>query len=74
MTPPKKSTKSSYPLLKTPKNIEIQNFEPQKIARAYVFMQILEFPPGVQVSNLKIEVTEYGKKGLKMAWNAFSEK
>ena len=35
--PPKISTKSSYPqkisfFLKTPKNIEIQNFEPQKMA------------------------------------------
>ena len=33
--PPKKSRKSSYPqkifiFLKTPKNIEIQNFEPKK--------------------------------------------
>ena len=44
------STKSSYPqkmfiFLKTPKNIEIQNFEPQKIARAYVCVKISEFPP-----------------------------
>ena len=38
--PKKISTKSSYPpkiliVLKTPKNIEIRNFEPPKIARAY---------------------------------------
>ena len=32
--------------LKTPKNIEIQNFEPQKITRAYVCMKISEYPPG----------------------------
>ena len=33
--------------LKTPKNIEIQNFEPQKIARVYVCVKISEYntPP-----------------------------
>ena len=30
--------------LKTPKNIEIQNFEPKKMTRAYVCMKILEYP------------------------------
>ena len=30
--------------LKTPKNIEIQNFEPPKMTRAYVCMKILEYP------------------------------
>ena len=29
-----------------PQNIEIQNFEHQKIARAYVCMKISEYPPG----------------------------
>ena len=29
-----------FSFLKTPKNIEIQNFEPQKIAQAYVCMKI----------------------------------
>ena len=48
--PPKISTKSSYPqkiiiFLKTQNNIEIQNFEPQKIARAYVRVKISEYPP-----------------------------
>ena len=48
--PKKLSTKSSYPkkifiFLKTPKNIEIQNFDPQKIARAYVCAKISEYPP-----------------------------
>ena len=43
-------TKSSYPkkifiFLKTPKNIEIQNFEPQKMGRAYVCVKISEYPP-----------------------------
>ena len=28
-----------------PKNIEIQNFEPQKIARAYVCVKISEYTP-----------------------------
>ena len=44
------STKSLHPqkifiFLKTPKNIEIQNFEPKKIARAYVCVKISEYPP-----------------------------
>ena len=44
------STKSSYPkkifiFLKTPKNIEIQNFEPKKMGRAYVCVKISEYPP-----------------------------
>ena len=48
--PKKISTKSLYPkkifiFLKTPKNIEIQNFEPKKIARAYVCEKISEYPP-----------------------------
>ena len=48
--PQKKSTKSSFPqkifiFLKTPKNIEIQNFEPQKMGRAYVCVKISEYPP-----------------------------
>ena len=42
--PKKISTKSSYPkkifiFLKTPKNIEIQNFEPKKMDRAYVYVK-----------------------------------
>ena len=51
MTPKKyPSTKSSYPqkiliFLKTPKNIEIQNFEPQKMGWAYVCVKISEYPP-----------------------------
>ena len=48
--PKKISTKSSYPqkysfFFKTPKNIEIQNFEPPKKARAYVCVKISEYPP-----------------------------
>ena len=31
--------------LKTPKNIEIQNCEPQKMAQAYVCIKISEYPP-----------------------------
>ena len=52
------STKSSHPpkiliFLKTQKYIEIKNFEPQKIARAYVCVKISEYnppPPGLVVS------------------------
>ena len=48
--PKKISTKSSYPqkifiFLKTQKNIEIQDFEPPKMGRAYVCVKILEYPP-----------------------------
>ena len=47
--PPKISTKSSYPqkysfFMKTPQNIEIQNFEPQKMAQAYLCMKTSEYP------------------------------
>ena len=31
--------------MKTPKNIEIQNFEPKKMGRAYVCVKISEYPP-----------------------------
>ena len=31
--------------LKTPKNIEIQNFEPQNMAQANVCKEITEYPP-----------------------------
>ena len=31
--------------MKTPKNIEIQNFEPQKVTRAYLCMKISEYTP-----------------------------
>ena len=31
--------------LKTQKSIEILNFEPQKMTRAYVCMKISEYPP-----------------------------
>ena len=53
--PPKISTKSSYPpkifiFLKTLKNIEIQNFEPPKMGRAYVCVKISEYPPGGKTS------------------------
>ena len=48
--PKKISTRSSYPkkifiFLKTQKNIEIQNFEPKKMGRAYVCVKIPEYPP-----------------------------
>ena len=39
-TPPK-----IFIFLKTPKNIEIQNFEPQKMVRVYVYVKISEYPP-----------------------------
>ena len=48
--PQKISTKSSYPkkifiFLKTQINIEIQNFDPKKMDRAYVCVKISEYPP-----------------------------
>ena len=52
MTPPpqKKIQKIFIPqkifvFVKPPKNIEIQNFEPQKMTRAYVCMKISEYFP-----------------------------
>ena len=58
MTPPQKK---KYPQnLHTPKNIyfsenpqnnEIQNFEPPKMTRAYVYMKISEYPLGGGGSN-----------------------
>ena len=38
-------TQKIFIFLKTLKNIEIQNFEPPKITRAYVCMKISEDPP-----------------------------
>ena len=35
-----------FVFLKTPKNIEIQNFDPQKMTRAYICMKISEYLPG----------------------------
>ena len=40
-------TKKIFIFLITPKNIEIQNFEPPKMARAYVCMKISEYPTWV---------------------------
>ena len=66
--------KRIFIFLKTPKNTEIQNIDPKKLARAYVRMKISEYPPPTHthlefecLTLLKIEVIEYGKKGFKMA-------
>ena len=61
------STKSSYPkkifvFQKTPKNIEIQNFEPQKMDRAYLCVKISEYPPpppGVRRSNINLSNSNF---------------
>ena len=50
--PKKISTKSSYPkilffFLKTPKNIEIQNFEPKKWAEPTYVGKYQSTPPGM---------------------------
>ena len=37
--------KKIFIFLKTQKNIEIQNFEPKKLDRAYICMKISEYPP-----------------------------
>ena len=34
-----------YIFLKTPKNIEIHDFEPKQMTQAYVCMKISEYPP-----------------------------
>ena len=64
--PQKISTKSSYPqkifiFLNTPKNIKIQNFEPQKIAWAYVCAKISEYPPW-GCNHMQIDVDLSGKQ------------
>ena len=50
-----------FHFLKTPKNIEIQNFEPQKMTRAYVCMNISEYlsppPPGTHGAARKSQTT-----------------
>ena len=48
--PPKNIQKISIPqkninFSENPKHIEIQNFEPQKMTGAYVYMKISEYPP-----------------------------
>ena len=68
----KLSTKSSYPqnifiFLKTPKNIEIQNFEPQKMVRAYVYVKISEYPPGGWIGFYRIKYKLIKKAGGRLA-------
>ena len=41
-------TPKIFIFLKTQKNIEIQNFEPPKMVRAYVYVKISEYPPWAQ--------------------------
>ena len=60
LIPPKK-----FIFLKTPKNIEIQNFEPQKMDRAYVCVKILEYPPPLPlglVAALRIRIGRNNRK------------
>ena len=35
--------KKIFIFLKTPKNVEIQNFEPQKMVQAYIYLKISEY-------------------------------
>ena len=67
------STKSAYPqkifiFLKTPKNIEIQNFEPKKLGRAYVCVKISEYPPPPGVPATCVKSKEV-KKQLTVGMN-----
>ena len=52
LCPPKYSqnrhTPKIFKFLKTPKNIENQNFEPQNMDQAYVYMKMLEYPLGLE--------------------------
>ena len=64
--PKKISTKSSYPkkiliFLKTQKNIEIQNFEPKKMGRAYVCVKISEYPPHPPPTPLGLQTAKVSK-------------
>ena len=71
--PQKISTKSSYPknifFLKTPKNIEIQNFEPLKIARAYACVKISEYPlPGHVPASLHVLPWKFFPNSFEINW------
>ena len=57
MTPkkyPQNSNLKIFVFLKTLKIIEIQNFEPQKMTRGYVCMKILEYLPGVLITDASL--------------------
>ena len=81
--PKKISTKSSYPkkvfiFLKTQKNIEIQNYEPKKMGRAYVCVKISEYPPGPAISHcshllLKCRVATNTSHWLKVHSRSFQK-
>ena len=47
-------TPKKYYFSENPKNIEIQNFEPPKMTRAYVCMKISEYPPGDQKAKFQL--------------------
>ena len=53
-----------FSFLKTQKNIEIQNFEPKKMDRAYVCMKISEYPPGVGPTHVYDYISKYSQKCL----------
>ena len=62
--PKKISTKSSYPekiffFLETPKNIEIQNFEPQKISRPPKNIWNLSKPKNIPILYLDLKKRPY---------------
>ena len=77
--PPKISTKSSYPpkifiFSENPKNIEIRNFEPKKMDRAYVCMEISEYPPPPPRGNaVSYETDRSLRQGVRI-WNFEEEK
>ena len=58
--PPKKyppnlhTPQKIFIFLKTQNNIETQNFELQKLARAYVCVKISEYPPGRRHSHVRM--------------------
>ena len=62
--PQRISTKSSYPqkvfiFLRTQKIIEIQNFEPKKMVRAYVGVKISESPPPPRATTYQMDKQLY---------------
>ena len=61
---PQKYTRNLYTpknihFLKTPRNIEIQNFETKTMIRAYVCMKISEYPMGARLSCASAQSDQY---------------
>ena len=71
--PPPQQKKKIFIFLKTPKNIEIQNFEPKKIGRAYVCVKISEYPPPPLPPPPPWAIILQHRKGHRKEWQSLSK-